>query len=37
MNRHFETREMLRGIAEDYDRMAKTLDEIARTNEVLGK
>jgi len=36
-DRHVETRRVLRGIADDYDRMAQTLEEIDRTNNSAGR
>ena len=32
-----ETREMLERVAQDYERMAVSMDKIAETNEALGK
>jgi hypothetical protein len=37
IDRHFQTRELLLRVAADYDKMAITMDNIARTNEVLRK
>ena len=37
MDRHEETRILLLKVADDYDSMAKTMIDIAETNELLGK
>ncbi len=34
---HFQTQRMLLSIAQDYDRMAETFEQIDRTNESLAR
>jgi hypothetical protein len=36
-DRHSETREMLLRVADDYEKMAATMESIAQTNEGLHK
>jgi len=37
LDRHSETREMLERVAKDYERMARTLDEIDTSNHLLSR
>ncbi len=37
LDRHSETREMLERVAKDYERMARTLDDIDTSNRLLSR